>query len=417
MAARLFNRGFLSLIVTQFFGAANDNLLKYTLTVMVITGGVWAGQLGDGGQGIVGLCLTLPFILLSGYAGQFADRNSKQYVARLVKIIEIPIAALACFGFVTHNLPLTLLAMVLLACQSAYFGPAKYGMIPELVGREQLSRANGVINMLTNIAVIAGTVAGGMIADRYNPLPPVNPSPWLPGIALIIMAVLGLLAVLFLPPLVPGDRGLRYDWNPLATYIHAIRDMAKGPLLTVALAWGYFYLLAGLALLIIPEYPAVLGITVDPNTKSGIIFAVMAVAIGLGSIAAGVISGPRIEVRLVVVGAAGIIVLFALLGIIPPTFLNVCVLIGAAGICAGLYIVPLQALLQHYSPDDERGRFLGTANGISFLFLSIAALGYWIVRPAFGTAPHRGFLICSALMLIGGLLFLRPILRIGHKHP
>ena len=91
MTSKLLNRGFLSLIMTQFFGAANDNILKGVLIYMVIDG-AWAGQLGSGGQGIVSVCFTLPFISLSGYAGQFADRNSKRYVSVLVKVIEIPIA-------------------------------------------------------------------------------------------------------------------------------------------------------------------------------------------------------------------------------------------------------------------------------------------------------------------------------------
>ena len=147
MKSKLLKRGYISLICTQFFGAANDNLLKGVLTFMVIDG-VWRGKLGDGGQGLVGLLFTLPFILLSGYAGQFADRNSKRYVSVLVKVIEIPIAAIALLGFWTGNLWITLGALIALSCQSAFFGPAKYGMIPELVDEGDLSRANGFINMM-----------------------------------------------------------------------------------------------------------------------------------------------------------------------------------------------------------------------------------------------------------------------------
>ena len=141
MKNKLLKRGFLSLIVTQFFGAANDNILKGVLIFMVING-AWAGDLGAGGQGIVSICFTLPFIVLSGYAGQFSDRNSKRYVSVLVKSAEIPIASIALIGFWTGNLWITLSALVALTCQSAFFGPAKYGMIPELVESRDLSRAN-----------------------------------------------------------------------------------------------------------------------------------------------------------------------------------------------------------------------------------------------------------------------------------
>ncbi|MEE8153592.1 MAG: hypothetical protein V3T53_01385, partial [Phycisphaerales bacterium] len=107
MKSNLVKRGFLSLIFTQFFGAANDNLLKGVLTFMVIDG-VWSGRLGAGGQGLVALCFTIPFIVLSGYAGQFADRNSKRTVSVLVKVIEIPIALVALLGFWIGNLGVTL---------------------------------------------------------------------------------------------------------------------------------------------------------------------------------------------------------------------------------------------------------------------------------------------------------------------
>ncbi len=408
MKSNLLKRGYLSLIFTQFFGAANDNILKMVLTFMVING-AWKGQLGAGGQGIVGLCFTIPFIFLSGYAGQFADRNSKQFVSVLVKVVEIPIAAAALWGFWIGNLWISLGSLVALTCQSAFFGPAKYGMIPELVAKEDLSRANGAINMMTNIAVIAGTILGGIISDRYAPTPDkgtgmtASPLLWLPGAAMLIVAVVGLGAVLFLPRLEPGDKTLKYDWNPVGTYIVSLKQMAATPLLMVALAWAYFYLLAGMALLIIPEYTQVLDIS---REKSSYILGFMAVAIGAGCAMAGLISGHRIKMNLVPIGAAGLSLFFILLGMIPPTFGNVCVFIIGAGFFAGFYIVPLQALLQKLAPEDERGRFLGTANGLSFTFLALSSLLYWIIRPVFMEQPQRIFLLSGALMILGTGFFL-----------
>lgn len=426
MKSKLLQRGFLSLIVTQFFGAANDNILKGVLIYMVIDG-AWAGQLGPGGQGIVSICFTLPFILLSGYAGQFADRNSKRYVSVLVKVAEIPIALLALVGFWTGSLWITLGSLVALTCQSAFFGPAKYGMIPELVDSRDLSRANGTINMMTNIAVIVGTLAAGIIADKYSPLTNARdisspPLLWLPGTAMLVVAAAGLAAVAVLPPLVPGDRTLKYTANPFATYIIALREMARTPLLMVLLAWGYFYFLAGLALLILPEYSVVLQSYDVSRAEVSVLLGVMGVAIGLGSAAAGLISGHAIRPRLIPIGAAGLTLFFLLLGIVPPSLpdLNpmwrilvspIAGFIFGAGVSAGFYIVPLQALLQRLSPDDERGRFLGTANGVSFSFLTLASLLYWIIRPAFGAVegkqhPEKIFLISAVLMVVGVAFFL-----------
>ncbi|MDB4763430.1 hypothetical protein OAG38_06795, partial [Akkermansiaceae bacterium] len=128
---RLFNRGFCALLITQFFGAINDSVLKQVIILAVASGGVWANQLGEGGQAYVALCLTIPFILFSGIAGQIADRISKNRITVLAKIAEVGIAALALGAFFAGNLWACLSVMVLLATQSAFFGPAKYGMIPE----------------------------------------------------------------------------------------------------------------------------------------------------------------------------------------------------------------------------------------------------------------------------------------------
>ena len=156
-------------------------------------------------------------------------------------------------------------------------------MIPELVDSDELSRANGTINMMTNIAVIVGMLAAGVMSDRYDPLPnpggaPVEPLRWLPGVTMVAVAVAGLMAVLFLTPLKPGDRNLKFDLNPFGTYIRALREMARSPLLMVALAWGYFYLLAGLGLLILPEYTVVLGISREAASR---LLGIMALAIPL----------------------------------------------------------------------------------------------------------------------------------------
>ena len=190
--SKILKRGFVSLIATQFFGAANDNILKGVL-IFMLANGIWKGQLGAGGQGWASALFTIPFILLSGYAGRFADRNSKSWVTVWVKIIEIPIAVVGLIGFWVQNLWITLGALVALACQSAFFGPAKYGMIPELVETRDLSRANGFINMMTNIAVILGSLVAGQIAEAYyvRGAPLSERMLWLPGVVMIVVAIRG----------------------------------------------------------------------------------------------------------------------------------------------------------------------------------------------------------------------------------
>jgi acyl-[acyl-carrier-protein]-phospholipid O-acyltransferase/long-chain-fatty-acid--[acyl-carrier-protein] ligase len=394
-----------SLVLTQFFGAANDNVLKQVLSFMIATG-IWSGSLeegglGEGGQVVPALLLTLPFILLSGYAGQLADRFSKRAMMIVVRLTELPIAILAAVAFMVEGLWLALASMLLLATHSAFFGPAKYGVIPELVESGDLSRANGAINMLTNLAIIAGSLGAGPLADLYfDPVDPDRPRLlWAPGAAIIAIAVLGLLSVAFMPPLRAANPGLRPEWNPFATYVRALRDMARGPTLIVALAWSLFYMVGMMALLILLEYQGIFGITYGQNA---ILLGALAVSIGVGSVAAGLLSGHAIRPRLIPLGAIGMTVSFVLLGAVDLGYWGVAATLSFAGFSAGFYIIPLQALLQYLAPGDERGRFLGTANAMSFCFSSLGALSYWLlVNRPFELPPPRVFLACAALAIAG----------------
>ena len=346
-----------------------------------------------------------------------------------MKIAEIPIGLVAMYGFWIGNLWLTMIALLLLSGQSAIFGPAKYGMIPELVSSRGISRANGIINMLTNVAVIVGTLAAGLISDAYSPLPSTNPAEpnpaepnlLLPGIAILLVAVAGVISVAFLTKLPPGNPSVRYHRNPFTMYSSAIRKMAESPLLLIALADGYFYFLAGLALLIIPEYTVVLQTYDVTRAEVSLLLGILGIAIGLGSAVAGFVSGHAIRPVLVPIGAAGLAIFFFLLGTVPPTIpddlplwlspaLRIVLsshslLILGAGFSSGFYIIPLQSLLQHRSPAAERGRFLGTASAISFMFLTLAAIIYPVIRPAFGQHPEKIFLVCCGLILAGMIMF------------
>ncbi len=405
--------GFVSLLVTQFFGAANDNLLKQVLAFMVIVGGVWENKLGEGGQGWVSLCLTVPFILFSGYAGQLADRVSKSRIVRWMKIIEIPIAIVAGIGFATGNLHITLIALVGLALQSTFFGPAKYGMIPELMAEKDLSRANGYINMFTNIAIIGGIVLAGFVSDVFwpevDPVTNVQPDGFkmLPLIAMVVIAICGLMATLKLPALKAQDEDLKFDWNPVGTYWESVREMAKTPLLVIACGWAFFYLLGMMGLLALVEYKDLLGVTAF---KASILNAILAVAIGIGSVVAGIISGDQIRPILVRFGAFGLTLFFLLLGTITANTIGgnadvyywvVAAMLTGLGISAGFYIIPLQALLQDLSPSESRGRFLGTTNAISFVFTSAAGLMYIVLRDMLHVEPNRVFLVCAGLSVFG----------------
>ncbi len=149
--AGLWNLGFLSLLMTQFFEAASDNLVKGAIGFAIAASAPWEPVFGEGGNGIVAIAFALPFILLSAFGGRLADRLSKSRLTILLKSCSFFVAALALFGFSAGMPMLALASLILFAIVSAFFGPVKYGMIAELVAPEQLVRANGIINMATNV--------------------------------------------------------------------------------------------------------------------------------------------------------------------------------------------------------------------------------------------------------------------------
>jgi len=269
-----------------------------------------------------------------------------------------------------------------------------------------------------------GTLAAGHIADLYHPAVPEDnpPALSLPGMVMALVAIAGLIASLFLPRLRPGDKNVKYELNPLGTYLSAMREMAGTPLLIVMFAWAYFYFLAGLALLAIPEYIIVLEPYNVSHKEVSVLMGVMGVAIGIGCGLAGWMSGHAIRPRMIPFGALGLTIFFLLLGLVPPTLpdlpehwrilaSSISLFIFGAGVSAGFYIIPLQSLLQRLTPDHELGRFLGTANGLSFGFLLLSSLLYLAMRPAFTTAggeehPEKIFLVAAVLMIVGVCFFM-----------
>jgi acyl-[acyl-carrier-protein]-phospholipid O-acyltransferase/long-chain-fatty-acid--[acyl-carrier-protein] ligase len=394
--APLWNAGFLSLLATQFFEAATDNLIKTSLTLAVAAGKPWEQVLGKGGGGIIGVVFTLPFILFSAWAGRLADRRSKRTITVVLKVVSFGVAALALVGFGLGHPWVAFGALVLFATVSAFFGPAKYGMIAELVDPGEIARANGVVNMATNVAVIAGTLLAGVVSDRWDAAfedgLPAGAGAWLPGGAVGVLVVLGFLTCLTLPRLRAQDPGLPVRWNPFDTYVATLRLMARGPLLAVALLWTFFYFVAAVVLLVLPDYSEFLHVS---NTAVGELMGILGIAIGAGCVAAAWLDRASRRRLFVPAGAIGLAASFLALGLAPAGFAVTGALLAVGGIAAGFFIIPLQSLLQILSPDAERGRCLGTANGMSFVMGGLGAVLFWALRHA-DVPSQRIFLVLAA---------------------
>ena len=341
--------GLKSFLWTQFLGAFNDNVFKMIVTLLAID------ALGlQRGAAIVGAVFVAPFFLFSGYAGHLADRYSKRRVLVLTKTLEIVAMALAVVGLVLGHLTLLLAVLFLMATQSTYFSPAKYGIVPEILPEEELSRANGLLEMSTFAAIVLGTAMGGELFERAEGQPAVI------GLALVAIAVVGTWASFGIPRVPPARPGQRFAVNPWAEIGRGVARLWPDRTLwmTVVGLSFFWFLGALLQLALVPFGREVLG--AGPAAASRL-YTPLAVGIALGSLAAGRLSGSRIELGLVPLGAFGM-ALFSLVFAAASTYTGTALALAALGFAGGFFAVPLNALVQQRPHDNEKGRVLATNN-------------------------------------------------------
>jgi predicted MFS family arabinose efflux permease len=394
-------RGFLSLNVTQACGAANDNILKQVIIFGLASGGIWADQLGEGAQAIASLCLAVPFVLFSGFAGQFSDRYSKRDVSVVVKLSEIVIALIAMAGLWLMNLWIVLASLILIATQSAFFGPAKYGILPEIVDPKQLSRANGTINMFTYLAVILGCAVGGPLYDAYAPdktaFPDKTPLLWLPGVVVLVVGIVGVVASYGIPRVTAQNPTLKIRPQLFRTYIDTWREISGTALADVVVAWScYYFIVGGVGMMILPDYKTILEIDA---TQTAELMAILGVSIGVGDFVAGRVSGHAVRPGLIPIGAVGTSVMYVVLAIIPASFSLVAVCLALTGFLAGFFMVPLQTMTQTLSTEEQRGRVLGLWTCLSFVAIILGNVLFLIVRKC-GVPSQSVFLVCGFLGLL-----------------
>jgi acyl-[acyl-carrier-protein]-phospholipid O-acyltransferase/long-chain-fatty-acid--[acyl-carrier-protein] ligase len=388
------SHGFYFLNVTQFLGAANDNILKHILMFGLAAGGIWNNQLGEGGQAWASLCLSIPFVLLSGFAGQFSDKFSKRQVSIFSKWSEILIALIAIVGLWIGNVWLVLVALVIIATQSTFFSPAKFGILPEIMPTEKLSQANGTINMFTYVAVILGGALSGPLYDIYAPKATEEAIRWLPGVIILVIGVLGTLASYGLPRLTAQNPDLKISYRLFDSYISTWHALSGTTLKSVILVWSFFYfVVAGFAIVIIPDYKELLDISA---TKTALLMALLGISTGIGDYVAGRISGHRVRPALIPLGAIGTTIPFLLLGLIPNSFIAVTALLAAGGFMAGFVMVPLQTMVQQLAGEEKRGQILGLWSCLSFVG---AILGNFIFigLKLLGVQSNRIFILCAIL--------------------
>jgi 1-acyl-sn-glycerol-3-phosphate acyltransferase len=378
-------RRFLPFFGTQFLGAFNDNLFKNALIVLLTyQAASWTSLKPELLANLAAGIFILPFFLFSATAGQLADKYDKAKLARLVKVLEIIIMLVSGVGFALHSLALLMTALFMFGMHSTMFGPVKYAILPQHLKEEELVGGNALVEAGTFVAILIGTLAGGLMAGLAQG------TVWITAGGLLI-AVAGYFASRKIPAAPAPEPGLRVNPNPITETWRNIgfaRENRSVFLSILGISW--FWLYGALFLAQFPAYAKnVLG---GSESAVTLLLATFTVGIGVGSMLCERMSGKMVEIGLVPFGSIGLTLfgldlawaspalppggepLSAMALITAPGMWRVLLDLGALGLFGGFFIVPLYALVQLRSSATYRARIIAGNNIMNALFMVVGAL-------------------------------------------
>ena len=382
---------------TQFQNAFSDNALKQLIILVLLASA--AGSAGEAEEdrmvSLVTAVFSAPFILFAMLGGWLADRNSKQRIMVYVKAAEMGIMAFAGVALALGSLPLKLGAIFLMGCHSAIFAPSKYGILPEILPHEKLSWGNGILELLTFLGVILGTVAAGIFSDYFKG------SEWVAGPILMVIAFGGWVLSRQVTPVPAADPTCPVRINPVTDLWRQLRIMKQDRDLWRA-CWGNtgFYFISALVMMNVVVFgKSVLHLT---GTQNSMMNVWLALGIGFGSVVAGYASRGHIEYRLVPIGALGLALSTIPMGMEGVTAFNFSICMATLGFSAGLFIVPVVSVIQHRPSPESKGAVQGSVSSLSFLGIMAAAGVQWVARETFQITSGQVFWVCGASAILCG---------------
>lgn len=382
-------RKFAPFFWSQATGAALDNVVKFSVTVL-LTFQLQVSWLPASMAGLVlGAVFILPFLLFSATAGQLADKYDKRSIIVLLKNLEVGIAILAGVGFFTHSPAVLLTAVFLFGLHSTFFGPVKYSYLPQHLSTRELTGGNGLVEMGTFVSILLGNLAGGYLIS----LPETS---WLPAarataLVSLALAVLGRTAAHYIPVAPASDPGLRVNWNPFTETWRNLR--LAYPHVAVfrsllGISWMWLF-----GSIFLAQFPLFAKDVLHGNEHvASVLLVVFSLGIGIGSMMCERLSRGLVEIGLVPVGAFGMSIFAADLYwssthlssagsvLTAMDFLGqaqhwrVMADLFALAFSAGLFSVPMYALIQLRAPATHRSRIIAANNILNSIFMVLGAV-------------------------------------------
>jgi acyl-[acyl-carrier-protein]-phospholipid O-acyltransferase/long-chain-fatty-acid--[acyl-carrier-protein] ligase len=382
------------LLIAQFFGAFNDNAWKLMVALLAIRQAT--AQMAPGPEmetaaqtqtAITFIIFTLPLMLLSLVGGTLADRLSKRTVIIAIKVVEVLLMSAGTVALWQNPAGgiLPLIVLCGMGAHSALFGPSKYGILPELIPHERLAAGNGLLEVWTFAAILAGTAAGGFLLQTAGD------QVWMAPLVLAGLSVAGLVAAFG----VPHVSAARTTGGVGATIRGAWAAIQTERLLRLAIPGEiFFWTIASLfAQNVLVYAKAVLHLS---DAMSGLPLTLLSIGIGAGAILVGRLSQKRIEYGLIPLGAMGASIALSLLGALTPPLFGTFLILTLLGVSCSFIFVPLNAILQWRSPPDRRGAVISFSNTCVFTGILLGSLGG-------GALANVGFSTSSIFLVTAGV--------------
>ena len=406
--ALLGKKRFLPFFLTQLCGAFNDNIFKQSLILAIL----YKLSLDADRALLVNLCallFILPFLLFSALGGQFGEKFAKDALIRAIKLAEILIMLVGASGFLLNNLPLMFIALFAMGTHSAIFGPVKYSILPQALHDDELVGGNGLVEMGTFLAILAGTIGAGIMLSSSHY------ANWVAA-AIVAVACVGYLASRGIPRAHAALPELKLDWNIFrqSWAIMRLGLLEQTPSVSRSLVGNsWFWFLGAVYLTQIPAYAKEL-LHGDEGVVT-LILAVFSVGIATGSMLCERLSGGKVEIGLVPFGSVGLTVFGILLwwhsggfiqGAEPHGWLAVLaepqawLILGdifGIGLFGGFYIVPLYALIQARTAEHERARVIAANNILNALFMVVSAIASILFLSVAELSIPQLFLVISLM--------------------
>jgi len=381
---------FTYLNVTQFLGALNDNIYKLLIVYFFIQleGMEYSHEI----LASTGATFVIPFLLFSALSGTLADRFSKRDIIVTTKILELVIMGLSVCAFAFQSKWGSYAILFLLATQSAIFGPSKYGIVPELVSKEKISKVNGLMTSFTFLAIILGTFLASFLIQITGRNFIIS------SIFCTFIALVGLVISFGIEPTPPSGSEKKFQLFFLKEIYQTLKLARQEISLFPAMCGSAYFLFVGAftQLNIIPFAVQSLGLS---DIQGGYLFFLTALGIGTGALVAGKVSGRIVELGLVPFGALGIAICAFSLDLFSNHLLLVIPFVTMLGVSGGIFEIPLDSYIQVASPKQSRGQMVAATNFMSFIGVLIASALIYLNSEVFGLHSDKGFTLIGIFSL------------------